>query len=131
MTRQLWVSFYESVRELTEVPLPGSKRCAQLFLFLLTIFLKPTHVRHQLFLKRFYVIEFSTGGGFRNLVGQKNFPFRNLRVERGIDLRQFCLLLGGQCYSRRAFLQPFHCQLVSGLHYRNRCSLRWRNQFLS
>ena len=31
-----------------------------------------------------------------NLVGQKNFSFRNLRVERGIDLRQFCLLLGGQ-----------------------------------
>ena len=51
------------------MPLPGSKRCTQLFLFLLTIFLKPAYVRRQLFLKRFYVIEFSNGDGLPSVAG--------------------------------------------------------------
>ena len=105
--------------------------CPQLFLFVLAIFLEPNDIRRQLFLKRFHVIKFSSGGGLPDLIGQKNFPFRNLGVEGGIDFRQLRLLLGGQRHARRAFLQPFHCQLVCGLHHQNRCSLRWRNQFLS
>ena len=35
----------ESIATLTDLSLPGSKRCAQLFLFVLAIFLKPNYVR--------------------------------------------------------------------------------------
>ena len=109
----------------------GRPARAQLFLLVLAVFLEPPHISRQLFLQRFYFIEFSGSSSLFDLVGQEDFPLGDFGVERRIDLCQLGLLLRCEHHTGRAFLQPLHREFVGRFHRENRCSLRWRNQFLS
>src|SRR4030095_10981947 len=58
----------------------GRPARAQLCLFVPAVFLKPPHISRQLFLQRFYFIEFSGSSSLFDLVGQEDFPLGDFGI---------------------------------------------------